>query len=342
MSNYLAEAFTQLNLLESEQFSFDKEGAAKLANFMEDDALSDLEVVIDPEAETEDDLRDSYIGMGILGCEICKSMIYKDMEDIKVDEEAHLANVGECCPYCYSTDGFKVVGKVAPFEDITVETDKEDVEVKVNGKDVEVDVEGIEDEEVEEPTEQLEEALDTDTVKYQEYVDHDIQEYGKVAESTITELERAGLTLTSDNKVISKQDREDEEVDPRQKYPVESPFAKKDSTFVKKSGKYPVEKEVNESTSNKIMGKKRSELKEATGVPTCLRYHLLQTLMPCSSVPSKETTTISGVRMVSPGRMEILKSSALSCCAAQYRMPPSTFLKSDSHFPGQPMAMLCP
>ena len=43
MSNYLAEAFTQLKLLESEQFSFDKEGVAQLANFMEDDAISDFE-----------------------------------------------------------------------------------------------------------------------------------------------------------------------------------------------------------------------------------------------------------------------------------------------------------
>lgn len=155
-TNYLIEAFKELELLDTVDsdkepkltgtFEFDKKGAEDLGKFMEDDTFNDFETVIDPEATTEEELQDSYIGMGILGCDICHSMIYKSMEEIVIDEETHMANVGECCPYCYERDGFKIIGKVAPFEEISVEVEKtEDGEevpeptVKVNGKDVPVD-----------------------------------------------------------------------------------------------------------------------------------------------------------------------------------------------------------
>ena len=145
--NYLAEAFEQLDLIDNGgEFSLDKKGVENLEKFMEDDVFNDFETVIDPEATTEDELKDSYIGMGILGCEVCHSMIYKPVEEITVDEETQMANVGECCPYCYERDGFKIIGKVAPFEEVSVEVtnNKEDEEVpeptvKVNGKDVPVE-----------------------------------------------------------------------------------------------------------------------------------------------------------------------------------------------------------
>lgn len=143
----LAEAFEQLDLIDSGEFDFSKKGAEELAKFKEDDAFEDFETVIDPNAKTEEELQDSYIGMVILGCDVCNSMIYKAPEDVVIDEESQMANIGECCPYCYETDGFKVIGRVAPFEDVSVEvTDKEESEeekpeptVKVNGKDVPVD-----------------------------------------------------------------------------------------------------------------------------------------------------------------------------------------------------------
>lgn len=145
--SYLTEAFEELDLLDKGEFDFDKKGAEELAKFKEDDAFEDFETVIDPNAHSEDELQDSYIGMGILGCDVCHSMIYKAPEEIIIDEESHMANVGEPCPYCYETDGFKIIGKVAPFEEVSVEiTDKkEDKEekpeptVKVDGKDVPVD-----------------------------------------------------------------------------------------------------------------------------------------------------------------------------------------------------------
>lgn len=142
----LAEAFEQLDLIETGEFDFSKKGAEELAKFKDDDAFEDFETVIDPNASTEEELQDSYIGMVILGCDVCNSMIYKAPEEIIIDEESQMANVGECCPYCFETDGFKVIGKVAPFEEVSVEVaDKvEDEEipeptVKVNGKDVPVE-----------------------------------------------------------------------------------------------------------------------------------------------------------------------------------------------------------
>ena len=136
--NYLTEAFKELDLLESQSFDVDKKGTSELEDFLEDDSLDDFEVVIDPEAETEEDLQKSYMGKAILMCDVCHSMIYKDPAEIVIDEESQLANVGELCPYCFTGDGYKVVGKVAPYEEVTVEAEKP-VEVKVDGEEVEVE-----------------------------------------------------------------------------------------------------------------------------------------------------------------------------------------------------------
>lgn len=136
--NYLTEAFKELDLLESQSFDVDKKGTSELEDFLEDDSLDDFEVVIDPEAETEEDLQKSYMGKVILMCDVCRSMIYKDPAEIVIDEESQLANVGELCPYCFTGDGYKIVGKVAPYEEVTVEAEKP-VEVKVDGEKVEVE-----------------------------------------------------------------------------------------------------------------------------------------------------------------------------------------------------------
>lgn len=137
--SYLTEAFKQMELLESESFDLNKKGISELDSFLEDDVLDDFETIIDPKATNEDELESSYIGKVILGCNVCHSMIYKDPSEVKVDEESQLANIGELCPYCFTGDGYRVVGKVAPFKDITVEAG-EGVDVKVDGKPVEAEV----------------------------------------------------------------------------------------------------------------------------------------------------------------------------------------------------------
>lgn len=127
MNNYLSEAFKKLDILDEDVFELDKDGLTALKDF-EDSDEDDTITVVDPDAESEEDLEDSYIGKVILDCSVCHTDIYKDKEDITIDEESGLANIGEECPYCYSSDGFKVIGEVKPFVEVEVDTDEDDEE----------------------------------------------------------------------------------------------------------------------------------------------------------------------------------------------------------------------
>ena len=146
--NYLTEAFQALKMLDlnEEVFDIDDDGIAQANNFM--DYEDEVEAIIDPLAETEEELQDSYIGKAILDCVICQSKIYKDPSEVVIDEEAALANVGEICPYCQSVDGFKVIGQVSEFKP------EEETDVETDDTDVKVDIEEKPEEEKEEPKEE--------------------------------------------------------------------------------------------------------------------------------------------------------------------------------------------
>ena len=128
MPNYLKEAFKELELLDEEVFPFNKDGAADLQKFLDGDITDDTESIIDPEADSEEDLQKSYEGKVIISCKICHDMQYKDPQDIVIDEESDYVNVGEECPSCSSVDGYKIVGQVAPY---CAECDKEGEDVEV-------------------------------------------------------------------------------------------------------------------------------------------------------------------------------------------------------------------
>ena len=139
---YLTEAFQDLNILNEDTFDINADGLAELTSFYNDNDsdMADLETVIDPVAQTEEELQDSYIGKAILDCVICQSKIYKDPEEVIISEDGSLANVGEICPYCQSSDGYKVIGQVAEYcphcddEDVKVETDEAEITVDVDKK----------------------------------------------------------------------------------------------------------------------------------------------------------------------------------------------------------------
>lgn len=130
-ANYLTEAFKELNLLTEEEINLnDSDSFAEMKSIM--DISDDDEVaVIDPNAENDEELSDSYVGKVILDCCVCHSKQYKDASEITLNEEGDLANEGEECPFCYSTDGFTVVGQVAPFDEDEV---TDDVSVEVDNK----------------------------------------------------------------------------------------------------------------------------------------------------------------------------------------------------------------
>lgn len=126
--NYLSEAFKKLDFLTEEEFSLqDTAGLDDMDQLLKTPA-SNIANVVDPEAETEDELQDTYIGKVILHCPVCNSMIYKDLEDIVKDDVEELVNIGEECPYCYTSEGFKVIGIVSPFEETSEEEEQEDEE----------------------------------------------------------------------------------------------------------------------------------------------------------------------------------------------------------------------
>ena len=124
-ANYLNEAFTQLQLLNEEEFNLtDKDSIEDIKSLV--DAPVDASIdIIDPDANSEDELSDSYVGKVVLDCSVCHSKIYKDPSEIVIDEVEELANVGEECPCCYTADGFKVLGQIAPFSDDVTPTEDE-------------------------------------------------------------------------------------------------------------------------------------------------------------------------------------------------------------------------
>lgn len=127
--NYLSEAFKKLDFLTEEEFSLqDTAGIDDMDQLLKTPA-SNIANVIDPEAETEDELQDTYIGKVILHCPVCNSMIYKDLEDIVKDDVEELVNIGEECPYCYTSEGFKVIGIVSPFEETSEEENEPEEQV---------------------------------------------------------------------------------------------------------------------------------------------------------------------------------------------------------------------
>lgn len=138
-SLYLTEAFKELSLLEEDTFDINSED--DVADFKELISAEDDTVdIIDDAAENEEELEDSYIGKVVLDCCVCHSKIYKDATEVVVDEEEDLANVGEECPYCYSVDGFKVIGQIEPFEEgaelkVEVEDKDEDGDEEVEVED---------------------------------------------------------------------------------------------------------------------------------------------------------------------------------------------------------------
>lgn len=122
MSQYLSEAFKKLDLLNEDTFTISDNGLEDFVKFRNEDEFDDSIDVIDPEATTVDELQDSYIGKVILDCCVCHSKIYKDVEDVIIEDD--IANANEECPFCYTTDGYKVVGQVASFGEEEKETEE--------------------------------------------------------------------------------------------------------------------------------------------------------------------------------------------------------------------------
>lgn len=133
MENNLMEAFEALRLLESDEIDFSSVDQGKideLKAFVDDDVdvPTDDEPIIDLNAYTEEELQDTYDGKIVCACAACGTRVYKDKDDIEVDEEAELVNVGEACPNCDSKLGFKICGKIEKLEKDELKDDEDEEE----------------------------------------------------------------------------------------------------------------------------------------------------------------------------------------------------------------------
>ena len=130
----LREAFEEFDELDDILYDIDnKEDIEKLKNVLdsdEEDDLDNIEKIVDINAEDEEELQDSYVGQLLLYCPSCHTIHYAKKEDIIEDEEnPEVVNVGEQCPHCDATEGFEIVGEVAPYNDVEeTEDDENDTE----------------------------------------------------------------------------------------------------------------------------------------------------------------------------------------------------------------------
>lgn len=222
----LMEAFKALDQLNEDVFSVDAEGIKKLNDFMQNDDSVDELSVFDIDSTEDDAIRDDEEcneGDMILDCCVCHSKVFKPASEIVVDEESQIANAGEECPYCFSVEGYKIVGEVKASSD---EDTSEDEEVSESGEDTiqsESDV-SAKGSTWEEFISNLEEENDVkvDSAYRNKYTGEKIIFYkdGKSFEGEVTEYFDGGYELMnynvheipSENDV--KEDNSSEEVDP--------------------------------------------------------------------------------------------------------------------------------
>ena len=155
MSNYITEAFKQLNLLESEDISLDASGITELRSFLDDAAVDpdeEMMDIYDLKAEAEEDLAKSYEGKVVLECTVCHSHIFEDRENISMDEEGEACKDIEC-PYCMSNEGYFILGEIAPFNQEKADSfEEEETEEEVDLPDVDIEdaAEEVEEDDLEE------------------------------------------------------------------------------------------------------------------------------------------------------------------------------------------------
>ena len=141
MPNYLSEAFKRLSILNEDTFEMDDDGISALRDFTDEDDKEDSLTVIDAYAEDEEDLEDSYIGKVVCDCCICHSKVFWDKDRIELDDDGELVNVGSECPYCYATDGFKIIGEVKEYCDECEDDEHKEEHDDEEHKEDEVEVE---------------------------------------------------------------------------------------------------------------------------------------------------------------------------------------------------------
>lgn len=159
--SYLDEAFKDLHELEDGVDLQDEQEVKDAIAFMngDEDNLAQLELIVDADADSEEDIKDTYVGELLLYCPVCHTIHYEKEENIVFDEENdEIVNVGDACPHCKQENGYEIVGKVEEYDATEDDTDKEDKE-PTEDDDVPLELDDIEDFEDEETTKKVEESF---------------------------------------------------------------------------------------------------------------------------------------------------------------------------------------
>lgn len=130
--DYINEAFRRLDVLDEQMFNASNDGINELTRFIYDgDEDTDVSVrVVDPNAESVDELESSYVGKVILNCNICHSHIFTDKADIQIEDDT--VNPEQSCPCCNEMGGFTIVGEIAPYGAADAEKDPNPSEQEIS------------------------------------------------------------------------------------------------------------------------------------------------------------------------------------------------------------------
>ena len=154
----LLEAFVKLD---EDAFDTTPKGIEDLSNFMDDADVVDDEIeIIDPDIDFGDDdtmpaddeeseEENAHVGQLVLQCNTCNALVYKDKDEVELDEEGNVEE--EECPNCHNVSKFDVIGKICTVDDLEdeLEDDEEESEEK-------------EEDESEKPEEESEEEVEVD------------------------------------------------------------------------------------------------------------------------------------------------------------------------------------
>ena len=133
--SYITEAFRCLELLNEEAFTADDAGINELSSFLNSDKDVEQVTVIDPDAETEEDLQTSYVGKVIINCNICHSNTFKDKVDVHINSEG-VVNAEDQCGFCGEQEGFTIMGEVMPYTPADEHGEPTEAETNTESSDV--------------------------------------------------------------------------------------------------------------------------------------------------------------------------------------------------------------
>ena len=222
--SYLDEAFKDLHELEDGVDLQDEQEVKDAIEFMngDKDNLAQLELIVDADADSEEDIKDTYVGELLLYCPVCHTIHYEKEENIVFDEENdEIVNVGDACPHCKQENGYEIVGKVEEYD--ATEDEPEEENEPTEDDDVPLELDDIEDFEDEETTKKVEESFKIRKRLKEHFEEDNLEELARFT----------GERLHTRERVRETKKVEPKKVEPKQSLK-ESKTPKKESKLVEK------------------------------------------------------------------------------------------------------------